>query len=88
MKAGESAGASGSFFFFSKDNRFLIKTVNKKESALMLDMLEDYVKHIKKGSLLARIYGIFTIKTKFFDDLDIMLMQNTAKLRFKKNKML
>jgi 1-phosphatidylinositol-4-phosphate 5-kinase len=27
FKAGEGAGASGSFFFFSHDNRFLIKTL-------------------------------------------------------------
>ena len=37
---------------------------------------------------MARIYGIFTIKSKFFEDLDIMLMQNTARLRSKRNKML
>lgn len=27
FKAGEGAGASGSFFFFSHDNRFIIKTL-------------------------------------------------------------
>ena len=27
FKAGEGAGASGSFFFFSFDNKFLIKTL-------------------------------------------------------------
>jgi len=27
FRAGQSAGASGSFFFFSKDSRFLIKTL-------------------------------------------------------------
>lgn len=32
FKAGESAGASGSFFFFSYDNRFLLKTILKEES--------------------------------------------------------
>jgi len=26
FKSGEGTGASGSFFFFSKDNRFIIKT--------------------------------------------------------------
>ena len=88
LKAGESAGASGSFFFFSKDNKFLIKTITREESQLMLSMVEDYVEHIKRGSLLAKIYGIFTIKSKFFADLDIILMQNTARLRDVKNKMM
>ena len=32
FKAGESAGASGSFFFFSSDNRFILKTILKEES--------------------------------------------------------
>jgi hypothetical protein len=31
FKAGEGSGNSGSFFFFSKDNKLLIKTISKKE---------------------------------------------------------
>ena len=31
FRAGEGAGASGSFFFFSYDNKFLIKTLKKEE---------------------------------------------------------
>ncbi len=31
LKAGEGAGASGSFFFFSTDNRFIIKSMNTAE---------------------------------------------------------
>ena len=29
FKAGEGAGRSGSFFFFSHDSKFIIKTVSK-----------------------------------------------------------
>jgi hypothetical protein len=47
FKAGEGAGASGSFFFFSHDNRFLIKTLQSEEKHKMLSMLDDYVDHIK-----------------------------------------
>ena len=32
FQAGEGAGASGSFFFFSHDNRFILKTMNTSES--------------------------------------------------------
>ena len=28
FKAGEGAGRSGSFFFFSQDNRFIVKTMS------------------------------------------------------------
>jgi 1-phosphatidylinositol-4-phosphate 5-kinase len=31
FKAGESAGKSGSFFFFSYDNKFIIKTLKTSE---------------------------------------------------------
>lgn len=43
----------------------------------MISMLDDYVDHIKSTnnkSLIARIYGIFTIKTNFFEPLDVMVM--------------
>ena len=31
-------------------------------------------------SLIARIYGIFKIKTNYFDDMYLMIMQNTSVL--------
>ena len=46
-------------------------------------MLDDYIGHIVKlgnKTLLARIYGIFTVKSNQFKDLDLMIMQNTARL--------
>ena len=46
FKAGEGGGASGSFFFFSHDNKFLIKTLSKSEKRLFLGMLDDYISHI------------------------------------------
>lgn len=44
-------------------------------------MLDDLIKYFTKSvnrSLLARIYGVFTLKTNIFSDLDIIIMQNTA----------
>jgi hypothetical protein len=43
FKAGEGAGRSGSFFFFSHDNRFIIKTLTKGELEIFLTMLPSYV---------------------------------------------
>ena len=80
FRAGEGAGASGSFFFFSFDHRFIIKTLTREEVKLLDLILTDYLKHIyerENQSLLARIYGIFTIKTNYFVPLTVMLMQNT-----------
>ena len=67
FKAGEGSGKSGSFFFFSHDNRFLIKTMKNAEKMKMIEMLDEYVQHIQDSqntSLLTRIYGMFTVKTK------------------------
>ena len=47
FKAGEGAGASGSFFFFSYDNRFLIKTLQGDEKKKLLNMMNKYVSHIQ-----------------------------------------
>jgi len=47
FKAGEGSGKSGSFFFFSHDNKFLIKTMKKSEKMKMIDMLDEYVQHIQ-----------------------------------------
>ena len=46
FKSGEGAGASGSFFFFSYDNKFIIKTLRGKEKDILLKMLDDYIGHI------------------------------------------
>ena len=43
FKAGESSGKSGSFFFFSKDNRFIIKTLKAGEKYLLFNILDDYI---------------------------------------------
>lgn len=65
FKAGEGSGNSGSFFFFTKDNKFLIKTINKQERKIFISMIDDYIDHIKNNhTFIARIYGIFSIKTE------------------------
>lgn len=81
FKAGEGAGQSGSFFFFSRDKRFIIKTLRGTEMQRLLNMLEGMVLHFtktKNKSLLARIYGMYTIKSNVFAPLNIIVMQNTA----------
>lgn len=88
FKAGQGAGLSGSFFFFSHDDKFLIKTINKKEKEILLNMLDDLISHFEvtdNKSLIARIYGVFTIKTNIFANLDVMIMQNTCLLKNKLN---
>lgn len=77
FKAGQGAGKSGSFFFFSYDNKFIIKTLRYNEKQVLINMIDEYVEHFEKTtrnkSLLAKIYGIFTIKTSQFAPLDFII---------------
>ena len=88
FKAGEGTGKSGSFFFFSHDDRFLIKTLKGQEKQTMINMIDDFVQHIKTSnnkSLIARIYGMFTIHTESLNPIDFIIMQNTSNLLKKEN---
>lgn len=82
FEAGEGAGRSGSFFFTTHDTRFMIKTMRGPEKKEFLKMIDSYISHLIENpdSLITRIYGIFTIKTSYFDPVDIMVMQHTARL--------
>ena len=79
FSAGEGAGKSGSVFFFSHDNKWLIKTMKNEEVDLMIKILPDYLEHHRKNpySLLAKIFGIFTIKKFRMEPVHVMLMENT-----------
>lgn len=89
FKANQGEGKSGSFFFHSKDRKFIIKTLKDKEKVILLNMLDDLFEHFRKnkGSLLTRIYGIFTIKTQYFDPVDLIIMRNTAYVENQNEKM-
>lgn len=42
FKSGEGAGRSGSFFFFSHDRKWIIKTMTKGEKSLYLSKIEKF----------------------------------------------
>lgn len=46
FKAGESQGKSGSFFFFSQDKRFIIKTMTNSDYDAFNKMFKYYVIHV------------------------------------------
>lgn len=85
FRAGEGAGASGSFFFFSYDRKFIIKTMSNGELKVFLKMLPEYEQHltVNRKSLFSRVYGIYTIYMNKVSSVNLILMANT--LRFKNN---
>lgn len=49
------------------------------EKETLLGMLDQYIDHIVKSdnkSLLVRIYGLFSIQSSYFSNMDLILMEN------------
>ncbi|KAH9615971.1 hypothetical protein KSS87_020184 [Heliosperma pusillum] len=59
-----SPGKSGSFFYLTQDDRFMIKTVKKSEVKVLLRMLPSYYQHVCRyeNSLVTRFYGVHCVK--------------------------
>ena len=49
------------------------------EKQVLLKILDDMIVHFKNydQSLIAKIYGMYTIQTNKFASVDIIIMQNT-----------
>ena len=61
----------------------MIKTATDGEKNLLtklLDPLTEHIQSLKNESLLARIYGLFTISSNVFASVSIILMQNTVQM--------
>ncbi|XLU47010.1 hypothetical protein S245_041824 [Arachis hypogaea] len=58
-----SPGKSGSVFFLSQDDRFMIKTLRRSEVKVLLRMLPDYHHHVKSydNTLITKFFGLHRI---------------------------
>ncbi|KAL9252409.1 Phosphatidylinositol 4-phosphate 5-kinase 1-like protein [Drosera capensis] len=59
-----SPGKSGSCFYLTQDDRFMIKTVKKSEVKVLVRMLKSYYQHMCRyeNSLVTRFYGMHCVK--------------------------
>ena len=57
--------------------------MSKQELDLFIKMLPDLSEHYKKNpdSLLAKIFGVFTVKTKATSSVHLMLMENVLQIK-------
>jgi hypothetical protein len=74
-------GKSPSFFFFSDDKAFVLKTLKPTEKRLLLDqgVLEAYFQHVMKAegkTLLSKLYGVYTIGTDSMQETTCFIMDN------------
>ncbi|XP_022938940.1 phosphatidylinositol 4-phosphate 5-kinase 6-like isoform X1 [Cucurbita moschata] len=59
-----SPGKSGSFFYLTHDDRYMIKTMRKAEVKVLIRMLPAYYKHVQdfKNTLVTKFYGLHCVK--------------------------
>ncbi len=67
-----SGGQTQASFFITRDNKYVIKEVGKREFGYFMDFCLDYVKYMlensssKSPSFLCRIYGVFKSDKRFY----------------------
>ncbi|CAI2177055.1 1382_t:CDS:10 [Funneliformis geosporum] len=73
-----SPGKSGSFFYFSRDYRFIIKTIHHTEHKFLRKILKEYYEHIRNNpdTLLSRFYGLHRVKLPRGPKIHFVVMNN------------
>lgn len=73
-----SPGKSGSFFYFSRDYKYIIKTIHHAEHKLLRKILREYYNHIESNpnTLLSQFYGLHRVKIPFGRKIHFVVMNN------------
>eukprot|EP00027_Filamoeba_sp_ATCC50430_P004402 CAMPEP_0168550528 /NCGR_PEP_ID=MMETSP0413-20121227/5692_1 /TAXON_ID=136452 /ORGANISM="Filamoeba nolandi, Strain NC-AS-23-1" /LENGTH=524 /DNA_ID=CAMNT_0008581003 /DNA_START=524 /DNA_END=2098 /DNA_ORIENTATION=+ len=73
-----SEGKSGSFFCFSPDKNFIIKTIPESEAIVLRKILPDYYHHLSAnpGSYIIRLYGLHSLKIQNNVEIFVVVMGN------------
>lgn len=65
---GNKSGKSGSLFFFTWDNKFIVKTITRSEF-LVLFKLVPKMNQLEESSLLAKAHGLYQLKLHNFSTI-------------------
>ena len=73
-----SPGKSGSFFYFSRDYKYIIKTIHHAEHKLLRKILRDYYAHVKRypNTLISQFYGLHRVKIPYGRKIHFVVMNN------------
>lgn len=73
-----SPGKSGSYFYYSRDFRFIIKTIRHSEHKLLRRILRQYYSHVKANpdTLISQIYGLHRVKISPGRKIHFLIMNN------------
>jgi len=58
-----SSGQSGSLFYYTKDKKYLMKTIPEREFKKFMEVLEKYFNHMKANpqTLISRFFGLHQV---------------------------
>ena len=73
-----SPGKSGSFFYFSRDYKYIIKTIHHAEHKFLRKVLRDYYDHVRANpnTLLSQFYGLHRVKIPYGRKIHFVVMNN------------
>lgn len=73
-----SPGKSGSFFYFSRDYKYIIKTIHHSEHKLLRRILPEYYKHVEQNpnTLISQFYGLHRVKMAYGRKIHFVVMNN------------
>lgn len=73
-----SPGKSGSFFYFSRDYKYIIKTIHHAEHKLLRKILRDYYTHVERNpnTLISQFYGLHRVKIPYGRKIHFVVMNN------------
>ena len=73
-----SPGKSGSFFYFSRDYKYIIKTIHQAEHKVLRRTLKDYYNHVRENpnTLLSQFYGLHRVKIPYGRKVHFVVMNN------------
>ena len=73
---------SGSVFFFTYDNKFLLKSASNSEIYTFSKCFHSYFDYFFKEyqtSILGRIFGVYTIQVENYKKINLILMENVMR---------
>lgn len=73
-----SPGKSGSFFYFSRDYKYIIKTIHHAEHKFLRKILRQYYDHVRANpnTLLSQFYGLHRVKVPYGRKIHFVVMNN------------
>ena len=80
-----SSGQSGSLFYYTKNKKYMLKTIPKREFVKFRSVLKDYYHHMKSNpeSLICRFFGLHDVEYRDSENkqhkIYLVIMNNVFK---------